>query len=91
MLRSPVDLSNLTLLNKLNQLKKPLRSFESLSPQLFSKELQKFWFCTTLIKLLDMETFLILFQSILLEKSVIVVGDNLKEVTGVIMGLKQLV
>ena len=38
-----------------------------------------------------METLLNLFASILLENSVIVVGDNLKDVTGVIMGLKQLV
>ena len=38
----------------------------------------------------DLDILINLFLSALLEKSIIIVGNNLKEVTGMVMGLKQL-
>ena len=75
------------------QLKRPLKFAActrlGLTQESLSRECQKYWFAATLIRVVDdLDILLKLFLSVLLEKSVIVVGNNLKEVTGLVMGLK---
>jgi hypothetical protein len=85
------------ILNKIKAMKKPLQDCSitrqvcqefKLSQQNFGKDTERYWFCPTLFRLSGtLDTLLKLFATVLLERSVICVGEDLNQVTGLIKGL----